>query len=211
MTTRFTKRLRCGAVSSIDLAFDDLVPGELRHLSPVHWTPIDVAARAATLLCPWHDTRVLDVGAGIGKLCTVGALSEIGMWCGVEHHESLVKVAERIARRMGVGGRTVFVHGDAFAIDWRDFDALYLYNPFEQSLAAPGLASKVGDSERQAARVRERLSTLRRGTRVVTLNGFGAAMPPGFNLVYHERVPIHALDLSLWVQSATPRRRRWHS
>ena len=25
----------------------------------------------------------------------------------------------------------LFLHGDAFAIDWSDFDALYLYNPFE--------------------------------------------------------------------------------
>jgi len=195
----------------MDHAFDELVPAELRHLSQVHWTPIAIAARAVTLLCPWRKTRVLDVGSGIGKFCTVGALSELGLWFGVEQHESLVHVAERIARRLGVGGRTVFLHDDAFAVDWSEFDALYLYNPFEHSLAAPGLSSTTVESEIQAARVHERLSTLRPGTRVVTLHGFGAAMPPSFSLVYHERVPIYGLDLALWVQSASLRGGGWRS
>jgi len=205
------KRRRCSGTASLDLAFDSLVPAEWRHLSQVHWTPINVAARAASLLCPSRDTRVLDVGAGIGKLCTVGALSGIGIWCGVEHHEAFVNVAERIARTLGVGSRTVFVHGDAFATDWREFDALYLYNPFEYPLAAPQITSKSVDSEIQAGRVHERLSTLRRGTRVVTLHGFGGAMPPSFNLLYHERVPIHGLDLALWIQSTAVRGARWQS
>jgi SAM-dependent methyltransferase len=199
---------RYAGVSSIDRAFNELVPPELRHLSLVHWTPVDIAARAVTLLCPWRNTRVLDVGAGVGKLCTIGALSEIGTWCGVEHHESLVEVAGRIARKLGVAGRTSFVHSDAFAIDWCEFDAIYLYNPFEHSLAVPGSGGDCVDGRIQAARVRERLMTLRSGTRVVTLHGFGAAMPPGFDLLYHERVPVYGLDLVLWIQGAASRRTR---
>lgn len=213
MTAEYRKRRRrhCSGSASMDLAFDELVPPELRHLSQVHWTPVSIAARAVTLLCPWRQTRVLDVGAGIGKFCTVGALSELGIWFGVEQHESLVEVAEEISRKLGVGSRTVFVHDDAFAIDWSDFDALYLYNPFEHSLTAPGLPANSVDGEIQAARVRERLSTLRRGTRVVTLHGFGAGMPPSFDLVYHERVPFYGLDLTLWVQSVTGRDAGWQS
>ena len=183
MTMRPKKRRRrCAEAPSIDRAFDELVPPELRHLSQTHWTPVDIAVRAAGLLCPRPETRVLDVGAGIGKLCTVGALSEIGIWCGVEQHASLVRVAERIARQLGVGGRTVFLHGDAFAIDWHEFDALYLYNPFEHALASPSLAAKAVDGEPQVERVRERLAVLRPGTRVVTLHGFGGVMPPSFTL-----------------------------
>jgi len=203
MTTRSKKRRRCAESSNIDRAFDQLVPQELRHLSQTHWTPVDIAVRAAGLLCPRPETRVLDVGAGIGKVCTVGALSEIGIWCGIEQHESLVRVAERIARQLGVGGRTVFLHGDAFGIDWREFDALYLYNPFEHALASPSLAAKAVDGEPQVERVRERLAVLRPGTRVVTLHGFGGVMPPSFTLVYHERVPVYGLDLVLWVQGAS--------
>jgi hypothetical protein len=203
----FTRRPRrhCVGVSSIDRAFNDLVPTELRHLAQVHWTPVDVAVRAATLLCSRRGTRVLDVGAGIGKVCSVGALSGVGLWCGVEQHESLVHVAGRIARQLGVGARTVFLHDDAFAIDWHEFDALYLYNPFEHSLATAGFGPTTIDGEIQAVRVRDRLSMLRRGTRVVTLQGFGGAMPPSFHLAYHERLVVYGLDLALWIQGASQR------
>jgi hypothetical protein len=151
---------------------------------------------------------VLDVGSGVGKLCTVGALSETGTWCGIEQHASLVRAAERIARQFGVGGRTVFLHGDAFGVDWREFDALYLYNPFEYPLASPASGDRMPDREVQAARVRDRLARLRPGTRIGTLHGFGGVMPPSYTLLYHERVPVHELDLVLWVQGPTARTAR---
>ncbi len=179
----------------MDRAIDGLVPRELRHLSRTHWTPVDIAARVVTLLCPTRDTRVLDVGAGVGKLCAVGALSTFGMWCGVEQHVELVAAAHRLSRVLGVDGRTRFVHGDAFALDWDDYDALYLYNPFQIPLF-----DAATDFDGQVARVERRLAALRRGVRVVTLHGFGGVMPPSYELVYHEHVPQVAHDLVLWVQ-----------
>jgi hypothetical protein len=202
MTTRSKQWRGHGTdASSIDRVFDDLVLPELRHLSQVHWTPIDIAIRAAALMCPRPETRVLDIGAGIGKLCLVGALSELGTWYGVEQHWSLVHAAEQLAHRFGVADRTTFLHGDAFTVDWCEFDALYLYNPFEldRPLASPADTRRV---ESQAARARARLAMLRDGTRVVTLHGFGDVMPPGYTLVYHERVPVHDLDLVLWVRGS---------
>ncbi len=160
-------------VSATDQPFDQLVPEELRHLSRAHWTPIEVAIRAATLLCPTTGTRVLDVGAGVGKLCVVGALSSMGMWCGVEKQAPLVGAARRLARTLNVAENTMFVHGDAFAIDWRDFDAIYLYNPFENPLFVV-----TGDHGRsEVARVQDRLSSLPERVRVVTFHGFGGVMP----------------------------------
>lgn len=49
-----------------------------------------------------------------------------------------------------------------------------------------------------------RLATLRDRVRVVTLHGFGGAMPPSYELVYHERVSAVGLNLALWVQHAAP-------
>jgi hypothetical protein len=188
--------------SKIDRAFDALLPRDVRRMSKVHWTPVEVAARAASLLCLHHDTRVLDVGSGIGKLCTVGALSEMGTWSGVEQHESFVVHASRVARRLGADARTKFIHGDAFAVDWAEYDALYFYNPFERLFGTSSLQADDVDGTIQAVRARDRLSKLRRGTRVVTLHGFGAAIPPSYSLVYHERVPSYGIDLVLWVQGA---------
>src|SRR5882724_9352746 len=58
-----------------DAAFDQLYSEDVRRLSGVHWTPVSVALRAVELLAPEAGMRVLDVGAGAGKLCCLGALS----------------------------------------------------------------------------------------------------------------------------------------
>jgi SAM-dependent methyltransferase len=200
-------------MSSTDEAFDELVPDELRHLSQNHWTPVDVAIRATSLLAPGPHMRVLDVGSGVGKLCAIGALSSAGQWCGVEQHESLVAAGRRLTRALGIANRTTFVHGDALAIDWSDFDALYLYNPFE----LPTFPDR-HDAERhalefkvQVARVQDRLAAMSGGTRVLTFHGFGGIMPSSYELLYQERVPVVGLDLVLWIQRSRIRRMRRRS
>lgn len=180
----------------LDRSFDTLVPHELRHLSATHWTPVRVAVRAASLLAAGKRTRVLDVGAGVGKVCAIGALSGEGTWTGVEHHAPLVATAGDLARALGVADRTRFVQADAFALDWSEYDALYFYNPFEPPL----LRDAGAPPSAQIARVQRRLVALRPGTRVVTLHGFGGAMPACFELHYHEHVRSTGLDLALWVR-----------
>ncbi len=208
MTTRFRRATRCAiGMSSTDFAFDALVPLELRHLSATHWTPIEVVLRVSKLLSPSRDTRILDIGAGIGKVCSVGALSSLATWFGIERHELLAMTAERLARGLGVGDRTRFFHGDAFSLDWTDFDALYLYNPFELPLApdASGPDHVLG-YRAQVSQVEERLGLMREGSRIVTFNGFGGVMPASYDLACQERVPSVGLDLVLWVQRARPAR-----
>ena len=176
----------------MDSELDRLIPAELHHLSATHWTPVEIAIRAVALLCPTNGMRILDIGAGVGKLCTVGALSARGLWCGIEQHGHLVTAARQLARMLRVEDRARFDHGDAFALDWSEYDALYLYNPFE---AGPDHALKI-------AHVEQRLAELPRGVRVVTLHGFGGTMPASYELVYQERVPTVGHDLVLWVQRA---------
>lgn len=195
------KRLtRASPSNSLDRDFDRLLPDELRHLSSMHWTPVRVAARAATLLCSTRQTRVLDVGSGIGKLCSIGALSTLGTWVGVEHHGPLVASATELARDLGVAERTRFIQADAFSIDWNEYDALYFYNPFELPLFE-GRLSPTRDV--QIARVQQRLEALPSCTKVVTFHGFGGVMPPSFELLYHERMPSIGLDLALWIQRSS--------
>ena len=183
-----------------DRDFDQLIPKHLRHLSRVHWTPLEVAVRAATLLSPAPHMKILDVGSGIGKLCIVGALSSPGMWFGIEHVESLVVESRALAQRFGADEHTGFIHGDALSADWSQFDALYFYNPFELSIAAGDPTREELEFRVTLARVEERLATLAEGTRIVTLNGYGGAMPPTYRLAYHEPFASAGHDLSLWIQ-----------
>ncbi|MGE0396221.1 MAG: methyltransferase domain-containing protein [Kofleriaceae bacterium] len=179
----------------LDEQFDRLVPRELQHLSSIHWTPVPVAIRIAALLCPTPRTFVLDVGSGVGKLCSIGALATQATWIGVERHGPFVSAARDIARSLGVTDRTMFVHGDAFAVDWGNFDVLYFYNPFELAFGDER-TDRAGD----AARVQKRLAALPGHTRIVTLHGFGGVMPSTFELLYHERLDEIGVDLALWRQ-----------
>lgn len=182
-----------------DAAFDALVPAELRHLSNMHWTPLSVAVQAAKLLAPEPTARVLDIGAGVGKMCSIGALCSRAHWYGIESQPALVAAAEQLARSFGVADRTTFMLGDAFSLAWNEFDALYFFNPFE----LPLFPTAASDSFRVAITETERrLVELRPGTRVVTLHGFGGTMPACFELVRHERMPASEGDLACWVRRA---------
>src|SRR3954471_8285376 len=83
-----------------DVEFDDVYDPEIRALSPQHWTPVQVAARAATLLTQAGATRILDVGSGAGKFCIAGALSTDAHFTGVERRGRLVETARRAATRL---------------------------------------------------------------------------------------------------------------
>src|SRR4051794_37888374 len=56
-----------------DRVFDAVYPSWARQKSSLHWTPVHIAVRAATLLAERRGARLLDIGAGVGKFCIVAA------------------------------------------------------------------------------------------------------------------------------------------
>ncbi|MEO6775579.1 MAG: methyltransferase domain-containing protein [Kofleriaceae bacterium] len=188
--------MKAGSLET-DQEFDAQVPAELRHLSNLHWTPVRVAIRAAELLAPEPGARVLDIGAGIGKPCLIGARCTHAHWFGIERQPALVTAAEHLARRFDLADRTTFLLGDAFSLAWTEFDALYLFNPFE----LPLFPTTASDTFRIAiAETERRLAELRAGTRVVMLHGFGGTMPAGFELLRHERISPYDGELACWIK-----------
>lgn len=189
-----------------DLAFDARLPAELRRKSSVHFTPVDIARRAAVLAAPSGSEIVLDVGAGVGKFCLIAAHQRrAAHFVGVEVRPQLVTVATRLATEWRLPNVS-FVCGDAFDLDWSDFRAFYFFNPFaEQLLPSPfklddALQGGPDGFERCVARTLERLDTARPDTRVVLLQGFGAAMPGSYELVSSDRLSLHALEL--WIRTS---------
>jgi SAM-dependent methyltransferase len=194
-----------------DVAFDRLYPDHVRRLSSVHWTPVAVALRAAALLAPEDGMRVLDVGAGAGKLCCVGALAYGGTWHGVELDPSLVAAARATARCLEVERCTSFSAGDMTGLDWNRFDSLYFYNPFESQLFGHGAADPAGWTvfAEHVAHAEQRLSELPAGCRVVTFHGFGGEMPSCFALAFSEA--IGEGQLALWIKQPRTRPGRGHA
>jgi predicted RNA methylase len=197
--------LRRGAAVP-DAEFDRLFPEELRDRSHVHWTPVAVARRAAELLAPSpHGIRVVDVGAGVGKLCLIGALVTGAVWWGIEQDAVQVAAAHHAAWALGITRGTRFVQGDGSRLSWDGFDAFYFYNPFHTLMLAPHASPFVRYATIQGTlrRIEQRLAATPPGTRVVTFHGFGGRLPASFARSAREPAGDDALEL--WIQGAPAR------
>lgn len=186
-----------------DRSFDEVFPKWARALSRTHWTPVDVAMRAAAWLAEEEGTRVLDVGAGVGKFCLVGALSTRGVFTGAELRPRLSGLASEVARRYNVK-RCTFLCGDAFALDWSDYDGFYLFNPFAENLPEcpvidDGIPRSPDRFHKYVHEVEARLEALRVGSRVVTYHGFGGRM--SFDWTPVTTMRLHGGSLALWLKT----------
>lgn len=195
-------KLRVGQCVS-DAQFDQLFPRSVQDASCTFWTPVSVALRAARLLVDEGATRILDVGSGVGKFCIVGAAATGAMFVGVEHRERFVREARDAAHLAGVRSAE-FVHGTMEVVDVLEFDAIYLFNPFEENLwhSKLWLDHEVelsrGRFVADVAQAERMLDRARPGTRVATYFGFGGQMPNDYGLVLQERTRWGPLDL--WIK-----------
>ncbi len=120
-------------VSSGDDDFDQIYPDEIQKLAFRHWTPIEIAKKAADYLVTEPGTDVLDIGSGAGKFCLVGAASTCGNFTGVEQREHLVSISSEIAAFCGINN-VRFVHANVTEISFSDYDAFYFYNSFHENI-----------------------------------------------------------------------------
>jgi len=179
-------------------------------MSATFWTPIHVARRAAELLVTKPNCRVLDIGSGSGKFCIVGALTKAAHFTGVEQRASLVECAREVAAQAEIANVS-FVHGLFGTLNPEDFDAFYIFNPFEENKFAPNcqfdwsvpLAKERFEEDVQKAQAF--LRAARPGTRVVTYNGMGGSLPWTYDLVEREQL---GCTLELWVKDAQGKRDR---
>lgn len=161
--------------------FDQIYPPHIRDLSGVHWTPLSVARRAAKMLVNKPGTRILDIGAGVGKFCIAGALTSEGHFTGIEQRKHLVEIAENAIAEHGIENVRMLC-GSITDVSFGDFDAFYLFNPFEENVAR---SMKIDSAvELTAALYRKytgyvasQLAAAPLGTRVVTYCGVCEEIP----------------------------------
>ena len=202
-TTRTKPIVALDDILASDVEFDAIYDDRTRQLSPQHWTPIRVAARAARLLTETGATRILDVGSGAGKFCIAGALSTNAHFLGVERREHLVHIASGAASRLGAT-RATFVQADIATFPFEGFDGVYLYNPFHEQVSdcLPQIDATLERSKnvyRHFVRcTTEKLADMAAPVAVVTFNGFGGAMPPSYTCLGDE--PAANDRLELWLK-----------
>ncbi|MGZ3798070.1 MAG: methyltransferase domain-containing protein, partial [Pseudobdellovibrionaceae bacterium] len=151
--------------------------------------------------CFQPGARVLDVGSGIGKFCIVGALTTTGtVFHGVEQRGALVAAAKRVATKYAFPN-VMFFQKNALDVDWKKYNAVYLYNPFWENVDK---GARIDDSVPldnallvdYVKMTKEKLSLLNPGSRAVIFNGYGGTIPKDFRLMHFER--IRGLDLTVW-------------
>lgn len=184
-----------------DDEFDLVYPDWVRELSDCHWTPVDVARTAARLLVTRCGTRVLDIGCGPGKFCAIGAWVTDGQFTGVEQRARLAGIAKQVAQRCAPT-RIRIIHANITEIDFRDYDAFYLFNPFEENV----FPSRMIDFDVELAPrlyteythyVESQLALAPWGTRIVTYHCDFEEIPAGYVC---ERTAF-AGDLKLWIKN----------
>lgn len=183
-----------------DHFFDRHMPARWLRKSERHWSSLAACRRAAELFSASAGHQILDVGSGVGKFCIAAALSSPASFVGVEQREDLVYQARSLSKRFR-SERASFIEGNAFDLDWRQYQGLYFYNPFAELLFPAD--ERIDDRVKYDIRLyqemidetAERLRSMPIGTRVVTYNTAGCIMPRSYVLVTSETIDYARLEL----------------
>jgi len=173
-----------------DEDFDSALPLKIRKLSSRHWTPVHVAKRAAHFLVQTENSRILDIGSGVGKFCLAAASASAGHFTGVEQRDALVRLSKKIAQKYHID-RAHFLHANILTVDFTEFDAFYFFNSFEENR---DLTDKIDDEvfynpSRYAVYslyLYEQFESLPRGTRIATYCSPVAIIPDQYVMVGSE-------------------------
>ncbi|CAN5478994.1 hypothetical protein BH09BAC6_BH09BAC6_27030 [soil metagenome] len=170
-----------------DTTFDDLYPQHIQELSQMHWTPVDIAKKAADFLSIPH-ARVLDIGSGVGKFCiTAGFFHPETTFYGIEQREELYTFAEIAKSEMELPN-VRFIHGNLTELEFKDYDHFYFYNSFYENIEPD---SRIDYSVRTSFELYDRYSRFvyqmleekPAETRLVTFHAPDMQIPPGYQLV----------------------------
>ncbi|MBT1698410.1 class I SAM-dependent methyltransferase [Fulvivirgaceae bacterium PWU4] len=186
---------------SIDITdedFNEIYPEHIRALARKHWTPVAVAKTASEFLVARRGTRVLDIGSGAGKFCMIGAANTKGHFTGIEQRPELVELSKKLSASYGLPN-TDFIHANVTSIRFRDYDAFYLYNPFQENI---DVRHRIDETVRLSTELYDaysihtinQLSTLPSGARLATYWTPSAVVPANFKLVD----TLYKGNLNLW-------------
>jgi len=181
-------------------SFESFLPAYLKTASRLYFTPIDVAKKAAEWLTESGAKCILDIGAGVGKFCITGATHFDAHFYGVEHRESLAKTGNRIAQHFKLNNVTI-LHDNILNINFSDYDAFYLFNPFYENLEFVKRLNDEVELEENLYQVyldhtEKQLDKAKTGTRLVTYHGNNFEVPGS----YKKEAEAFNGELKLWIK-----------
>lgn len=183
-------------------SFENFLPAYLRSASRLHFTPIEVAKTATEWLTETSAKNILDIGAGVGKFCITGAYYSNAHFYGIEHRESLCNIGNQITGHFGLSNVTI-QHANILDIQFSDYDAFYLYNPFYENLEyVKRLNDEVALEENlyqvYLNHTETQLDQTKIGTRLVTYHGNNFEVPDS----YEKAKDAFNGELKLWIKQS---------
>ncbi|MFN3299281.1 MAG: methyltransferase domain-containing protein [Sediminibacterium sp.] len=173
---------------SSDQHFDQLYPPSISALASRHWTPLAVAKEAAAFLAVGSNTRILDIGSGVGKFCMIGAqFHPHAVFTGVEQRDSLTKIAQSIAQELSLAN-THFLTGNFTEIDFTQYHHFYFYNAFYENLIDNDAIDQTVEQSPELfntynRKLYKQLKKLPAGTRIATFHSSENEMPSTYQVV----------------------------
>lgn len=172
-----------------DLNFNSLYPKPIQEVAEKHWTPINVAKKAAAFLAISPDVKILDIGSGSGKFCLIAAHEHpLTTFYGVEQRQNLVDLSKEISQKLHLEN-VIFNCENICNIDFEKYDHFYFYNSFYENV--PG-TQKIDSSIKYSEELYNyynrylyrQLNQKPAGTRLVTYHSFGSEIPAGYEVVH---------------------------
>lgn len=174
-----------------DAEFNTLYPLSVQALARRHWTPLNVALKAAIFLAGDSNVRILDIGSGVGKFCLAAAhQTPRAIYYGIEQRKSLITYANT-AKKLLQLENVSFIHGNFTQLDLKKYDHFYFYNAFYENLAG---TDKIDDSIDYSGELYnyynrylfKQLEQKPSGTRLCTLCSLEDEIPPDFHVISSE-------------------------
>jgi len=171
-----------------DKIFNSLYPKPIQEVAEKHWTPLDVAKKAADFLTLSPDVKVLDIGSGSGKFCLTAAhYHPTTLFYGIEQRDNLVELSTELAQKLQLGNVS-FIRDNITNIDFKNFDHFYFYNSFYENVAG---TQKIDSSIKYSDELYnyynrylyKQLNKKPAGTKLVTYHSFGIETPSGYEIV----------------------------
>jgi len=134
------------------------------------------------------NTRILDIGSGVGKFClAAGHYNPKAFFYGIEHRQSLIDHATKAKGILNIDN-TCFIHGNFTQIDFRNYDHFYFFNSFYENLTG---TDKIDDSIDYSGELYnyynrylyKQLEQKPAGTRLATFHSLEDEVPRGYEVV----------------------------